>query len=314
MIIEITQNGSSLRRNHESFLISTKETSDEIPAEKVDAIIISANSSITSQAIKLCIERQIQLVFTDYGGKPFGRIWTSTYGNNVAIRRLQYLNQESNIANKHSLKISVLKIKKQLNFLKFLINNRNEQSHEINKILEEMSYTLKKIKSIIPERLDKASLRGMEGYSAQLYFSALSSLLPEKWKFKYRSQHPALDPFNAALNYLYGIGYTTVEKIILLSGLDPNAGLFHSDSYSKPTLSFDLIEIIRPDLDSIIFPLFSKRIAKESWFEIQESPHSVFLSKECRFKIIELFRKHQKDMEKEIWEFCRELRKDLGSI
>ena len=122
-----------------------------------------------------------------------------------------------------------------------------------------------------------------------------------------RSQHPAHDEFNATLNYLYGMAYSDVEKIIILSGLDPNAGFYHSDSYGKPTLSFDIIEIIRPVVDRIIVTSFTKKMVKDNWFEKQDDDtNSIFLSKEGRqFLISSYVENGRKTIEAESWDFCK---------
>lgn len=70
-----------------------------------------------------------------------------------------------------------------------------------------------------------------------------------------RRQHPAADAFNAALNYAYGMLYTTVETALFAAGLDPYLGIFHADQYDKPTLSYDLIEPFRPWADRLVLDL-----------------------------------------------------------
>lgn len=57
MILEVSTHGSTIKRDHDSFIIHTKDEKNEIPAEKVDAVIVSANALISTQAIRLCIEK-----------------------------------------------------------------------------------------------------------------------------------------------------------------------------------------------------------------------------------------------------------------
>ncbi|MFO7558792.1 MAG: CRISPR-associated endonuclease Cas1 [Desulfobacterales bacterium] len=57
--------------------------------------------------------------------------------------------------------------------------------------------------------------------------------MPEKYQFSGRSRRPAKDPFNAVLNYCYGMLYSRVEKACILSGLDPFVGFLHTDNYNK---------------------------------------------------------------------------------
>ncbi|MBW2028434.1 MAG: CRISPR-associated endonuclease Cas1, partial [Deltaproteobacteria bacterium] len=64
-------------------------------------------------------------------------------------------------------------------------------------------------------------------------------------EFDGRSRRPAKNPFNAVLNYCYGMLYGLVEKACILAGLDPYIGFLHADDYNKKSLVFDLIEPFR---------------------------------------------------------------------
>jgi CRISPR-associated protein Cas1 len=141
--------------------------------------------------------------------------------------------------------------------------------------------------------------------------------LPKKWYYKERTQHPGSDAFNATLNYLYGMGYSTVEKIIILSGLDPNAGFYHADFYGKPTLSFDLMELVRPLIDRTVVSLFTKRKVHDNWFEKQKNANNneIILTKDGRKNLIsEYVKNNQKDIESEIWKYCKRLTRMLEEL
>ena len=73
MIVEVASHGAVIKRDHDLFIVIGDQGKKEIPAEKVDCIIVSSNALISTQAIKLCIEKQIQLVLSEYSGKPFAR-------------------------------------------------------------------------------------------------------------------------------------------------------------------------------------------------------------------------------------------------
>jgi len=311
LIVEISKHGTSLKRNHKSFVIKNNDEVIDIPAEKVDAFIISANCNITTQFIKLCLERQIQMVLTEYSGQPFARLWSSAYGRTTSIRRAQYLNQESTLSKKIAKNLVIAKLKKQKSLLLELRNNREEHIVELELAIDSINQTIQKIKDLNENVLEKDSLRGLEGSAGRVYFSAISAILPQKWKFEKRTQHPAKDGFNAALNYIYGMAYSSIEKIIILSGLDPNAGFFHSDSYGKPTLAFDIIEMFRPELDKTILALFTKRQVSDAWFDT-EIIDGVYFSKIGRMRILEEYRgKNQKKIEADTWKFCKDLSENL---
>ncbi|MEM2160316.1 MAG: CRISPR-associated endonuclease Cas1 [Candidatus Nitrosotenuis sp.] len=306
MILEVTTHGSYLTRNHESFVVKTAETKNEIPAEKIESIIITANASISTQAIQLCIEREIQLVIAEWSGRPIGRFWTSTPGKATEIRRNQYANLDSKIGLEISKYIVLTKLKRQKSLLIDLLHNRANPPMELSLAISSISNVIQKIGGV----KNKQTLLGFEGTCATQYFRAISACLPKKWAFDQRSQNPALDEFNSVLNYIYALGYSTVEKIIILSGLDPNAGFYHADSYGKPTLSFDIIEIARPIMDKTAISLFTKKRVNDKWFEIQDvgKKLGVYISKDARRMIISMFyEKDLKKIEMDTWRLCKKI-------
>lgn len=317
MIIEVSSHGSVLKRTHDLFVIVNDEGKKEISAEKVDSIIISSNSLISTQAIKLCIEKQIQLVLSEYSGKPYARLWVTSPGKNTNIRRNQYLIENTPLSFNIIKEIVRLKISRQKNLLLYLKNNRDYTIPEINSAIEIISKAIERLTELNQEQDFKNNILGIEGLCASSYFNAISKSIPSRWSFKKRSKHPALDEFNAVLNYAYGFGYSSMEKTIIISGLDPNAGFFHSDVYGKPTLSYDLLELVRPMLDKMVISLFTKKIVSDDWFEVQQNEEQiigVYLTRIARKKIIDVYsEKYKKVIDKEGWNFCRKLIKLLSS-
>ncbi len=99
---------------------------------------------------------------------------------------------------------------------------------------------------------------------------------------------------------------------MILSGLDPNAGFYHADSYGRPTLSFDIMEMVRPIMDRTAISLFTKRVVGKEWFEHQQQASWIFLSRKARSVIIEAYReKIRKQVEKETWNYCMKIIKRL---
>jgi CRISPR-associated protein Cas1 len=316
-------------------VVKNEDGKSEVPAEKVDAIIASANILISSQAIKLCIEKNIQLVVADWAGRPIARLWASTAGKSTELRRRQYANQDTVLGVQISLELVRTKLKGQKGLLQDLKppysdfsyasvmlkgqkgllqdlkDNRKVDAPEITRAIDIISNALSQIRKLQPDDRTKQTLLGLEGTSASAYFRAISSSLPSKWSFEHRSQYPALDGFNASLNYAYGIAYSDVEKIIILSGLDPNSGFYHADSYGKPTLSFDLMELVRPLVDRTVVSLFNKKMVSERWFE-KKDDSSIFLTKDARLMLLTSYsEKNRKELEKITWRFCRGMIKRL---
>jgi CRISPR-associated protein Cas1 len=128
---------------------------------------------------------------------------------------------------------------------------------------------------------------GVEGTASKKYFEALSSIMPEKFKFEGRSRNPATDEFNAMLNYGYGVLYSMVEKACIIAGLDPYIGFLHTDNYNKKSLVFDIIEVFRTFVDETVVHLFSKRKVKEEYFDTIQNKEGLSLNKEGKAVLIE---------------------------
>src|SRR5690606_1629977 len=105
----------------------------------------------------------------------------------------------------------------------------------------------------------RTQLMGIEGYCANLYWSAWSLIIPKLYDFPGRTGRHATDPVNVLLNYGYGILYGEVQNALVLAGLEPYAGLLHTDRPGKPSLTLDLIEEFRaPIVDRTVVGLLNR--------------------------------------------------------
>ncbi|MEM2955071.1 MAG: CRISPR-associated endonuclease Cas1 [Candidatus Nanoarchaeia archaeon] len=285
MQIIVDNYGTFIGKTGNRFIIKTKKNVEEISADKIDQIIILKASSVSTAAIKLACENNIDIVYLDSLGKPYARIYPCKLGGTTLTRRRQ-----AEIANTgRTLKISIpivqSKIRNQIYLLKSLEKTRKTINfcREIQ-ILYNCIKNLKKLDGNLSEI--RNTILGVEGFSSSIYFSCLSKILP----FGER-QHKAKNLFNAMLNYGYGILYSEIEKACILAGLDPYLGLLHSDRYGKPSMVLDLIEIFRqPIVDRAIITIFSHKQAKEADANI--SGNSLVLTKKGKKKVIDaIFRR-----------------------
>ena len=107
------------------------------------------------------------------------------------------------------------------------------------------------------------TLRGLEGTAGRLYFETLSYVLSREYRFEGRSSRPSKDPFNAFLNYAFGILYSKIEKALIIAGLDPYLGFLHRDDYNQLSFVYDFIEPYRIYAETVVFRLFSgKKVNK----------------------------------------------------
>ena len=257
--------------------------------KKVRSILLSKGCAISSDAVILAMKNNIDIIVMENDGTPVGRFWHSRPGSTSKIRKQQLetsLNQNGLTWVKTWL---TRKLDNQETFLKNLKKNRAGKAGEIEKIIEQIHELKEKIDRTEGKTVSdvESTLRGLEGTAGRIYFGILSRLLSEPYRFSGRSFRPANDPFNAFLNYAYGILYSRVEKALTIAGLDPFVGFMHRDDYNMKSLVFDFIEPYRIFAEEVVFKLFSaKKVAKKHYDPIT---NGVSLNAEGKSLLVEHF-------------------------
>lgn len=97
---------------------------------------------------------------------------------------------------------------------------------------------------------DTASLLGIEGTGARLYFERFGGLLRggdgSRFAFEERNRRPPRDPVNALLSFVYALLTKDAVVAALTAGLDPYVGVYHRPGFGRPALALDLMEEMRP--------------------------------------------------------------------
>lgn len=235
-------------------------------SQKVTSILMSKGAALSTDAIILAMKNNIDIIVFEYDGMPVGRFWHSKPGSTSKIRK-QQLEASLNETGVYWIKSWLTtKIDNQMELLKRLKNHRPATADLIQEKIDVITGLKTKIKGLTGTKIDEMdnTLRGLEGTSGRIYFQILSSLLAERYQFEGRSFRPAKDPFNAFLNYAYGVLYSRVEKVLVIAGLDPYVGFMHRDDYNMKSMVFDFIEPYRTYADEVVFKLFSAKKVNDS--------------------------------------------------
>lgn len=264
--------GTSLSRDNEAFQIIHKDGKQRVPAQGIKSIQISRGSQITSDAVLLAIENEIEVLFMDKTGNPIGRIWSPKYGSVSTIRKGQLAFTFSKDAVNWIKDIIAQKIDNQQALLLMMKIEDEVRYNQVQRAIRRLDDYRNKIVRLEGEIVaDIApSLRGWEGVASQIYFETLNLFIPEKYKFNNRSQHPALDVVNAFLNYGYGLLYARIEGILIRAGIDPYVGVFHRDDYNRPVLVYDVIELYRVWVDYVVMSLVNQEIITDEYYSVRE--------------------------------------------
>lgn len=127
----------------------------------------------------------------------------------------------------------------------------------------------------------------VEGKAADAYFHGWNRIvvrfcradtakIPERWtafggrQTRVRrggTNRRASDPVNAMLNYLYTIAATECRLACMALGLEPTLGFLHTDQPQCESLVWDLIETVRPVVDSWMLGLLETHTFTATDFE-----------------------------------------------
>lgn len=263
--------GVSLNRDNEGFVITTQDGRQRIPATGIDSIQISRGAQITSDAVMLAVEKEIEVMFMDRSGNPIGRIWSPRYGSISTIRKGQLNFVYSHEAVDWIKETICQKIENQ-QALMLLFNTDSEQEVFTRKNIARLEDYRSKIRALQGEIVNDIAptLRGWEGQASRIYFATINHFLPEAMRFSERSQHPATDVANAFLNYGYGILYGRIEGALIKAGVDPYIGVLHRDDYNRPVLVFDIIELYRIWVDYVVYTLLAQNVVTEEFYSVRE--------------------------------------------
>lgn len=261
----------------------------QVAAHKVKSIWIGEGIALSSEAVKLAVKNNIDIVFLEYDGHPIGRVWHSKLGSTSRIRKRQL---EASMGKEGVYYVKAWlaqKVENQLGLIQDLRKHRKQHHDYLDQKIKQLSELSKRIKASEAEHVETIAerLRGLEGTAGRLYFETLSYVLLPPYTFQGRSSRPAQDAFNAFLNYAYGVLYSKIEKVLILAGLDPYLGFLHRDGYNHKSMVYDFIEPYRSFADKVVFQLFSAKKINQS--HTDEITNGVSLNKAGKVLLMEAF-------------------------
>ncbi len=154
------------------------------------------------------------------------------------------------------------KLAAQIRFLRERLEKRPDARYEVSHALKGLAAMHEQVEA----KARVAELRGLEGASANLYFSALAALAPDSLNFHGRNRRPPRDPLNALLS----LGYTLLHAEAVLGahalGLDPYIGFYHAPAFGRESMASDLVEFLRAEVDDWVLAQFNKQTLRAEDF------------------------------------------------
>ena len=198
MHLVINSYGATLTRENGLFVIQTEEGKQSFPPDVVKSISISKAARITSDAIILAIHHQVDVLFVSDTGNPEGRVWSVKYGSISNIRRAQLNFLYSPAVIPWVKEMIYEKLDSQVALLMAIQPSKDvlPAFNLIKSAINSIEDYKDKIKNLDAEHLSDISptLRGWEGAASKRYFQAISSMMPERFRFEGRDRLPCQRP------------------------------------------------------------------------------------------------------------------------
>ena len=264
--------GVTLNRDNECFVITTADGRQRIPPDGIRSIQVSRGAQVTSDAVMLAVEREIELLFVDRSGTPVARVWSPKYGSIATIRKGQLNFTFTHDALVWIKEVIMQKMENQQALMLLLQTEDPAEKAIVEKNIARLEDYRNKVLHLDGDVVNDVAptLRGWEGQASRIYFSTINMFLPEQYRFEQRSQHPALDATNAFLNYGYGVLYGKIEGALIKAGIDPYIGVLHRDDYNRPVLVYDVIERYRIWVDYVVYTLIAQNVITDDYYSVRD--------------------------------------------
>lgn len=246
--------------------LTVKKTGNKLPlphaANIRHVIVMSDGVSISSNAVKYCVEHNIPVDFFDTRFNYIASVLSPKY-----IQTTLWIPQSSMDSAKRvrlARKILLGKLKNQLNLIKYFHKYHRavtDFSERYKEILAGFDQLIDKVKEFEPTPGDKyqKQLMALESGGAILYWDYVRLLIADdNVGFETRNKKGATDLVNSMLNYGYSLLYPRIWQNILRVKLNPYDGVLHYQA-GNPNLVFDLIELFRCQaVDRVVISLIQK--------------------------------------------------------
>jgi CRISPR-associated protein Cas1 len=294
----INTQGAYLKKDGQAVIVVVeKKTAGRFPLHNLDGIVCFGNIMASPFLMGACAKAGVSISFlTMYGG--FVAAVNGYSPGNVLLRREQYRwadDPDSTLrVAKHFVAAKIANSRAVL--LRAARDTaRSDSKERLQTTAKRMSFTVDQARKA--KSLD--SLRGIEGESANTYFSVFSEMMSGQvsgFEFKHRSRRPPLDRINALMSFLYSMLTHDARSACEATGLDAAVGFLHRDRPGRPGLSLDLIEEFRAFIaDRLALSLLNRKQIQAKDFETTDSG-AVLLKDKPRKAVLEAYQKRKQDV------------------
>lgn len=273
-----------------------KEIIARYPLHTLFNIVSFSYAGASPALMGACVKRDIGFALCTPNGRFLARVTGESNGN-VLLRRTQYRMADDVY---QSCQIARTMIFGKIYNSRWSIE-RTCRDHALRVDTEKLKKVSTSLKDMLPQvtaETSLESLRGLEGASANAYFSVLDDMIlnnKDMFFFHGRNRRPALDPVNAMLSFAYSLLAHDCASALESVGLDSYVGFMHRDRPGRNSLALDLMEELRPAIaDRFVLTLINNRMVSGKDFITQESG-AVQLTDDARRTFLRAWQERKRD-------------------
>lgn len=172
MQLVIQRPGTLITQKDEIFRLKNQDDKMDISPLKVESIVITNKAMISSQAVVLALEHNIDVIFLDNFGNPLGRIWFAKMGSTALIRRKQIEAADNSLGLTLVKDLVDQKLNNQVQFLKKLMYARPGKEDNIGDYIDTIEKSAKNLAENKGQTIKDAdqTIRGLGRFSRKIIF------------------------------------------------------------------------------------------------------------------------------------------------
>lgn len=229
-----------------------------VPLHLLERIVLRSNVQLESTTLARIADSGVAL--TMFGGR-IGDKTALVHGrcHNDGARRIgQYRRYDDpDWERRWAYHLVHAKLGRQHRLLRRSLAERPDLRYPLTTAVSSLDSAITRLRG--DQNLDVGQLRGIEGAAAAAYFRGYCTLFPASLNFTGRNRRPPRDPVNAVLSLGYTLLHAEAVRACYGAGLDPIIGYYHRLDFGRESLACDLIEPLRPGIDSWTREQFSER-------------------------------------------------------
>jgi CRISP-associated protein Cas1 len=289
--LHVLSDGAMVGRSGDRLVVRPREGPESKHASQdIGSVMLHGFTQISTQAIRLCVEKEIAVHWLGAGGGHIASLTASVGQVQRRIRQYQALTDPT-MRLRLARQLVGARLESQHRFL-LRATRGPEAAHDRNVILANLRDISDSIAAAAhADNVD--TLRGHEGQGAARYFDSVGQLLtadlPVELQPGNRTRRPTTDRFSAILNFGYALLQTAVLRALLATGLEPALGFYHTPRSAAHPLVLDLMELFRVPLWDMVAIGSLNRLQWDSAADFTVSKLKIWLSDAGRRKAIQLF-------------------------